>query len=64
MADTVDRVVHVYRTGKTYGVFVQPGRDGSGQELLEGGFFSRSFAENCADEWAKSQSWRRAPRRA
>jgi hypothetical protein len=40
---------HVYRNGRTYGVYAQPSTDGTGQELIEGGFFSKAVAtEACA----------------
>ena len=45
------RVFLVLRAGRTYGVYVQPGTDGSGQELLEGGFFSRAKACEARDRW-------------
>lgn len=69
MAAVVDRVVHVYRIprtdrGLTHGVFVQPGLDGSGQDLLVGDIDSRVIAEDRADELARLNGWRRAPRRA
>jgi len=44
---------HVYRSGRTFGVYVQPGTDGSGQELVEGGFFSRKAAEEAKLTWER-----------
>lgn len=43
----------VYRTrgSNTFGVYRQPARDGSGQEMVEGGFFNRAAAEASRDEW-------------
>ena len=41
----------VLRSGRTYGVYVQPGTDGSAQELLEGGFFSKAAASDARDRW-------------
>lgn len=48
---------HVYRQhpGRNYGVYRQPGRDGSGQELVEGGFFSRKAAERSRDEHQRAE---------
>lgn len=45
----------VLRSGQTYGVYVQPGTDGSGQELLEGGFPTLMAAERCRDRWDAQQ---------
>jgi hypothetical protein len=47
------RAFFVYRQhpSTTYGVYLQPGRDGSGQELLEGGFFSRAAAEDALRDY-------------
>lgn len=38
------KAFHVYRDGRTFGVYVQPASDGTGQELVEGGFFSKASA--------------------
>lgn len=45
---------HVYRTGRTFGVYQQPANNGTGQELVEGGFFSKHAAEHAAREWAEN----------
>lgn len=41
----------VYRDheANTYGVYQQPGDDGTGSELIEGGFQRRAAAEACRD---------------
>lgn len=50
--------LHVYRTTRnrvgrpTFGVYVQLAADGSAQELLEGGFFTRAAANEARDLWA------------
>jgi hypothetical protein len=41
----------VLREGRAYGVYRQPASDGTGQELIEGGFFSKDAAENSRDWW-------------
>jgi len=46
-------IVYRDRNSRTYGVYVQPGTDGSGQELLEGGFFTRAAAERAREAWEK-----------
>jgi hypothetical protein len=43
------QTVHVYRSGRTWGVYLQPATNGTGQELVEGGFFSRAAAVNAAE---------------
>ena len=47
-------VVAYDRDRKTYGVYSQPGADGTGQSLLEGGFFSRFNAEDARDIWERT----------
>ena len=41
-------LVYRQRPGRTFGVFRQPASDGTGQELVEGGFFGRAYAEAAA----------------
>lgn len=42
---------HVYRNGRTFGVYAQPAKNGTGQELVEGGFFSKQAALDAKAEW-------------
>ena len=41
----------VIRDGRTWGVYRQPARNGTGQELVEGGFFSKSAALAACEWW-------------
>lgn len=47
--------LHVYRNHKsnTFGVYVQPGKDGTAQELIEGGFFTRMAANHARNRWER-----------
>jgi hypothetical protein len=51
-------VLHVIRDGQTFGVYRQPAADGTGQELLEGGFFSKGAAVEAKGRWAHALTTR------
>jgi len=46
----------VLRSGRTWGVYRQPASDGTGQELVEGGFFSKASALYALDAYTKGQA--------
>lgn len=37
------------RNTRTFGVYVQPAPDGTGQALVEGGFFNKAAAQDARD---------------